>query len=126
MSVSENLLSDHKSLFFSLSLSRPLREKRSVTSRNIRHVNLERFQSEVKAMCSTVLGDCPDEELAEKYNDSMQQLLDRHAPLKTRCVTEHRSAPWISDIIRVQPKGNCNVLRELRIAPNSLFTGRFL
>ena len=26
----------------------------------------------------------------------------------------------------VQPKGNCDVLRELRIAPDSLFTGRFL
>ena len=50
-------------------------------------------------MCATALGDCPEEELAEKYNDSMQQLLDRHAPLKTRCVTERRSAPWINDNI---------------------------
>ena len=118
VSVSENLLSDHKSLFFSLSPSRPLKKKRSVTSRNIRRINLEKFQSEVKAMCSTVLGDCPEEELAEKYNDSMQQLLDRHAPLKTWCVTERRSAPWINDNIRVQPKGNCDVLKELRVAPN--------
>ena len=60
-------------------------------------------------MCSTVLGDCPEEELAEKYNDSMQQLLDRHAPLKTRCVTERRSAPWINDNIRAAK-------RELRRA----------
>ena len=80
-----------------------------MTSRNIRRINLEKFQSEVKAMCSTVLGDCPEEELAEKYNDSMQQLLDRHAPLKTWCVTERRSAPWINDIIRAAK-------RELRRA----------
>ena len=59
----------------------------------------EKFQSEVKAVCSTVLADCPEEELAKKY-DSMQQLLDRHAPLKTRCVTERRSAPWVNDNIR--------------------------
>ena len=118
VSVSENLLSDHKSLFFSLSLSRPLRKKRSVTSRNIRRINLEKFQSEVKAMCSTVLGDCPEEELAEKYNDSMQQLLDRHAPLKTRCVTERRSAPWINDNIRAAK-------RELRRAERTAHRTRF-
>ena len=60
-------------------------------------------------MCSTVLGDCPEEELAEKYNDSMQQLLDRHALFKTRCVTERRSVPWINDNIRAAK-------RELRRA----------
>ena len=69
-------------------------------------------------MCSTVLGDCPEEELAEKYNDSMQQLLDRHAPLKTRCVTERRSAPWINDNIRAAK-------RELRRAERTAHRTRF-
>ena len=100
VSISENFLSYHKSLFFWLSLSRLLRKKRTVTSQNIQHINLEKFQSEVKTMCSTVLDDSTEEELAEKYNDSMQQLLDRHASLKTRCVTKRCSAPWINDNIR--------------------------
>ena len=109
VSVSENLLSDHKSLFFSLSLSRPLRKKHSVASLNIRRINLEKFQSEVNAVCSTVLAGCPEEELAEEYNDSVQKLLGLHAPLKTRCVAERRSVPWINDNIRAAK-------RELRRA----------
>lgn len=96
MCLSENLLSDHKPIFFSLSLRRLLRKKHLVTSRNIRHIDPDKFQSELKDIRSIVLADCLEEELVKKYNDSMQQLLDRHAPLKTRCVTVCHSAPWIN------------------------------
>ena len=73
------------------------------------NTNPEKFHSEVKAMCSTVLADCPEGELVGKYNDSKQLLLDRHAPLKTRSVTERRCAPWINDNIHAAK-------RELRSA----------
>ena len=71
-----------------------------MTSQNIQRITPEKFQSEVKAICSMVLADCREEELVEKYNDSMQQLLDVHAPIKTTSVTECCSAPWINNNIR--------------------------
>ena len=46
--------------------------------------------------------------LCRWYNDLMQQLLNQHAPLKTRSVTEHHSAPWINNI--------CAAKRELQHA----------
>ena len=64
-----------------------------MTAWNMRHIDPKKFQCELKDICSMVLADYPEEELVENYNDSMQQLLNRHAPLKTRCVTVHCCAP---------------------------------
>ena len=47
--------------------------------------------------------------LCRWHNDLMQQLSNQHAPLKTRSVTEHQSAPWINNSI-------CAVRQELRRA----------
>lgn len=92
VSVSEKLQSDCK-LIFLLNLRRLLRRKHLVTSWNIRHIDPKKFQSELKDIRGMVLADYRKEELVENYNGSMLQLLNRHAPFKTRCVTVRHCAP---------------------------------
>ena len=79
----------------SLSLTWPQSQKHLVTSWNLKHLDTNRFQSDMKAVCISMLSTCVAEDLVAVYNTSMHQVLDNHAPQKTRCVPVHLSTPWI-------------------------------
>ena len=51
-------------------------------------------------MCDSVLSEWPEVDLVDVYNTRMRQVLDSHAPLKTRRVPVRPSAPWTGEEIR--------------------------
>ena len=48
------------------------------------------FQTDLKNMFSNVVDDCL------KFNDACRQVIDLHAPVKTRTLTERIPSPWFS------------------------------
>ena len=46
-------------------------------------------------------GQCPEADLVGVYSAGLRAVLDRHAPLVTRCASRRRSAPWLTEEIRV-------------------------
>ena len=40
------------------------------------------------------------ESLVQSYNDGLQQVLNQHAPLVTRCIRDRPSAPWLTSEVR--------------------------
>ena len=95
LTVVDMLLSDHFVISFDLLLRKPVREKRQIISRNIRTIHMHDFRTDVH----NLLGSATQSNSADPlsvYNTCLRQLLDRHAPLVTRTVTNRTSALWMT------------------------------
>ena len=89
-------LSDHSAIYCSVNVRRPTARKRLVTSRNLRAMNSTDFQADIKSFAETA----GDQWLLDVYDTGLRQVLDRHAPLTTRRVSDRPSASWMTDGIK--------------------------
>ena len=95
-------LSDHCGIFSNLAFKRPRRPKRTVSSRNLRAINSADFRADVESFAEKVSkqSDSTDvSHLVDMYNTDLREVMDRHAPLVTRQVTDRSSAPWVTEEI---------------------------
>ena len=88
-------LSDHRSFLCQMTITAPSKSKRTVKSRNTKAVSLPDFQADVKCFADRY-SQCTDRDLADSYSAGLCAVMDRHAPLVTRCVSHRRSAPWLT------------------------------
>ena len=95
LTVVDMLLSDHFVISFDLLLRKPVREKRKIISRNIRAIDMHDFRMDVHNLLGSATQSDSTDPLGV-YNTCLRQLLDRHAPLVTRTVTDCTSAPWMT------------------------------
>ena len=107
MTVVDMLLSDHFVISFDLLLRKPVREKRKIISRNIGAIDMHYFRTDVPNLLGSATQSDSTDPLSV-YNTCLRQLLDRHAPLVTRTVTDRTSAPWVALEIK-----QANVQRRL-------------
>ena len=92
LNVHDRCLSDHFLISFNLPLSKPRQLRKSVISRNLRAIDIATFRSDVAAMLSRSSAT----DLYTRYITCLRGLLDSHAPLTSRSVTDRPSAPWMS------------------------------
>ena len=88
--VVDKLLSDHFLMSFSFNLRKPARATRNVSSRDIRRINLNAFKADVGAL------QLDSSDLLHSYNSGLREVLDKHAPLRHRRITDRPSAPWLT------------------------------
>ena len=94
-------LSDHVSVLCDILCYKPPPTTKNVTYRCIRKIDIDQFKQDIQCLD---LG-CPEnstEELVCKYNHSLRQLLDKHAPLKSRTVIVRPKRPWLSESLKLQ------------------------
>jgi len=96
--VRDKLISDHFVVGFSLRLRKPQQSTKTVASRNLRKIEKDVFRADVSAALADPSVD--PSQLADQYNCALGSVLDKHAPLVTRRVTDRPSAPWMSPGIK--------------------------
>ena len=89
------LLSEHFVISFDLLLRKPVREKKDIISQNIRAIDMHDFRTDVHNLLESATQSNSTHPLGV-YNTCLRQLLDRHAPLVSRTVTDRTSAPWMT------------------------------
>ncbi|KAL8562709.1 hypothetical protein ACOMHN_011280 [Nucella lapillus] len=94
LTVVDKQISDQFLISFSLRLCKPRRRTREVTSRKLKDIDLDVFKADVTTSLSIIFTDAGDQ--AAQLNTCLGELLDLHAPLTTRRVTDRTSAPWIT------------------------------
>ncbi|KAL8623498.1 hypothetical protein ACOMHN_015706 [Nucella lapillus] len=94
LTVVDKQISDHFLISFSLRLCKPWRRTREVTSRKLKDIDLDVFKADVTTSLSIISPDAGDQ--AAQLNTCLGELLDLHAPLTTRRVTDRTSAPWMT------------------------------
>ena len=89
-------LSDHFAVHGVLPLAKPPRETMRIVYRKLRRIDLASFSSDLQ----TCLPITPANDLSafvDHYNTTLHDILNKHAPEKTKVITVRASAPWYSD-----------------------------
>ena len=94
--VVDELISDHFVISFALRFRKPGKTTKEVRSRNMRPLNTDNFKTEVLSAFPAVSGAV---DRASAYSACLRELLDKHAPLVTRRVTDRMSAPRMTQEI---------------------------
>ncbi len=99
IAVSDDLISDHFVVNFSLATTRPPRPQKVVSFRNYKRLNIDDFKLDINN--SNLSKTTPNDpiKLADVYEQDLMSLLEKHAPLKTRRITIRPLSPWYSDAI---------------------------
>uniref|UniRef100_A0A8C7Z8K8 Reverse transcriptase domain-containing protein n=1 Tax=Oryzias sinensis TaxID=183150 RepID=A0A8C7Z8K8_9TELE len=93
-------LSDHSLVTFNVNItSTGSTPTRSITYRKIKNINLDHFSSHITNLPDTNTLHTPDE-LVSHYNNNLRNILDIHAPLKTRTVSFSLTAPLFTPYLR--------------------------
>ena len=82
--------SDHDAIIGLTALNNSLTHRRVLSSRNQRNINTAEMQADIQHLLDTELADA---ELADRYNAGLRRVLDQHAPLTSRKVTNRPSVP---------------------------------
>ena len=91
--VSHNAISDHFPIVCRLDVHRPSRPTDYCKVRNLRGIDQTSFQSDVANSLRSLSSPS-----AKQLFDSLQSVLDKHAPPTLRKVPHRRSTPWYSAI----------------------------
>ena len=97
--VQAPIISDHSGISFSLPMEKSLPEKQTRTYRCLKDIDVDAFEKDIlqSSLHTSPAEDVND--LVNQYNTVLTELLDKHAPPKTKLVTVRARAPWFNEEI---------------------------
>lgn len=100
VSVCDPAISDHAAVFCDLLINKPPFERRVLSCRKLKSVDLNSFCNDV-SNSSLLRNPSTDlSSLVDQYETVLTSILDQHAPCKDRLITVRPSAPWFNEEIR--------------------------
>ena len=92
----------------------PQLSRKKVSFRKVKAIDITSFTDDLSA--SELCQHPPSEPalLVDCYNTTLAELLDRHAPLKTKTVTVRPQVPWYSEEIREAKRARRRAERKWR------------
>lgn len=76
---------------------------KTITYRNIKSINLEAFQEDIRNSDLITKPSTDATDLAEQYNTVLGSLIDKHAPIRSKRVTSKPPNPWMTpDILEAK------------------------
>lgn len=96
-------LSDHFAVHGVLPLAKPPRETTRIVYRKLRRIDLASFSSDLQ-VCLPITPANDLSAFVDHYNTTLHDILNKHAPEKTKVITVRASAPWYSDEIHAGKK----------------------
>ena len=116
-------ISDHSFVLCKLGIPRPHLQVKEVTYRNLKNISLEAFKDDINS--SALINKPPDTltDLVQCYNDSLEEVLDKHAPRKTKVLVVRPKVPWYTDDLK-QLKSLRRKLERKLVKSNSENTRR--
>ena len=89
-------VSDHNSILFSLKTGKSHPVRKITEFRNVKSIDVNDFNNDILA--SDLIKPLPSrtDDVVSKYNIVLRELLDKHAPLKTRAIAQRQTQPWVN------------------------------
>ena len=91
------LTRDHFAVSFMTTLTKPTPIQKTVSFRKLRAIDIEAFKQDIMIspiLCST---SGTVEDLVKAYSEGLSLLVDKHAPIQTKTITQRPNCPWYSD-----------------------------
>ena len=93
-------MSDHTPLTFSLVTNKPTTERKLVSFRKLKYIDIDRLYADVQqsSLVQMWVYDGVDD-LVQQHDATLTRILDEHAPLKTQYITDRLNIPWYTEEI---------------------------
>ena len=97
-----DLPSDHYALKCDILIQRPKATKQVVKSKDLHTIDKDKFRNDLKESltCSNKTDNDSVNNMAEKYNNVLSNLLNEHTPETSRKISLRLKAPWYTDSLR--------------------------
>ena len=101
LSVLPSCLSDHAAISFHLPYSKPRAQRKKITTRNMKDLNIEKLKEDIEE--SDLLVNPPSnlDSLVKCYNRTLKTLLNKYAPEREKEVVLRPHAPWYDEKIQL-------------------------
>ena len=96
--VKEIIDSDHFSVLSTFKIMKPKLARKVIEYRKIKAINTNDFKQDIKNAKWNKEHSCLNA-LLDNYNNNMKMIMDKHAPIKRKCVVIRDESPWINDQI---------------------------
>ena len=111
--ITDPVISDHLAVHSTIHLEKPRFEKKVVSSRKLKGIDITSFRSDIEG--SVLLQHQDDlHAAANNYDEVLRSLLDKHAPVKERVVTVQPSAPWYTAEVTTEKRKRRQFERKWR------------
>ena len=116
--ASGRYFSDHKIIMFNMMISKSKPERKVVKSRNYKTINTNSLRYDIATHFANVHPATSIEaleDLTTLYDNSISDLIQKHAPLKTRTLNMKPKAPWMNVDIMKEKKVKRKLERRWRL-----------
>ena len=96
-------ISDHSAILCTVDMPRICTTKMTVHRRNLRRIDMESWRNDIRdSVLHSAASDSSSDVniLTEEYNNVLRQLIDKHAPMRSRSITLRPHTPWFNDHLR--------------------------
>ena len=93
-----HLLLDHNIIHMTLAVSRPKPDKMCKTFRKLKEINHQELRHDI--IHELVLDTIQLAALVQNYDRTLRQLLNKHAPVKSKIVKNSHEQPWFNEHIK--------------------------
>ena len=108
------MISDHCAVHFNLMCSKPHPPRKNVTFRNIKAIDTDNLKIDIKTSELYTKHASDIDAKVDQYNSVLKEILDKHAPEKTKKFAERDNRPWMSDKISNAKKRRRRLERRWR------------
>ena len=92
------LFFDHNMVYFNLTTPRQSNKTKEITYRKLKNINIVNFSKDVESHLTTIHTDSlPLDGKIRLYRGTLEEILDKHAPLRTKRVPDRVKIPWFND-----------------------------
>ncbi|XP_072048691.1 uncharacterized protein [Amphiura filiformis] len=102
IAIQRELPSDHFATTCNIDIARPASTKQRVKVRRYRSVDITQLKQDILTSSLTTDPENDINSLAVQYDAVLRELMDKHAPLKTRTRILRPHSPWYSDDLRAK------------------------
>ena len=92
-------VSDHNAVIFTLKSGKTHPVRKETKFRNVKSIDIGDFTNDVLASDLTKPLPSHTDEIVAKYNSVLKELIEKHAPLKSRAIAQRQTQPWVNPSI---------------------------
>ena len=115
--VYDPLISDHQLVVSQLVFTKPTNLKKSVTFRKFKSIDMDAFSEDITNSELYKTNSTDIEELAILYYETIESIINKHAPEKTKTITQ-KTVPWFNSEISEARRVRRRVERKWRNTKN--------
>ena len=95
----DHFISDHAVIKCKLTFKKPPPPKSKIMFRKLKSIDLTAFQSDIESSNLSENSSSNATDLVLRYNNTLSEILDKHAPLRSKVVRLREARPWYSEEI---------------------------